>query len=57
MVRGVFRISKRGSLSGRTVLLLDDVFRSGATLSEAARVLKDQGLAEEVRVAVVAKME
>ena len=57
MVRGVFRISKRGSLSGRTVLLLDDVFRSGATLSEAARVLKNQGLAEEVRVAVVAKME
>lgn len=57
LAKGAFHISPAGSLSGKTILLLDDVFRSGATLSEAARVLKDQGGAAEVRVAVVAKME
>jgi len=33
------------TLNGRTIILLDDVITTGATLSEAARVLKEAGAA------------
>ena len=44
-VRGAFRISPRHSevARGRTVILVDDVFTSGATAGACARVLKRAG--------------
>jgi len=39
---------------GRTVLLVDDVMTTGATVSEAARVLKSAG-AKAIHVAVLAR--
>lgn len=51
-VRGVFECP--GDLSGRRILLVDDVMTSGATLNEAARTLKLHG-AVSVEVAVVAR--
>ena len=52
-VRGAFRAS--GSiLKNRTVLLVDDVFTTGATLHESARTLRDAGAACIV-VAVLAR--
>jgi predicted amidophosphoribosyltransferase len=43
-----------GGLSGRNIILIDDVATTGATLNEAARVLKENG-AREVWGLVVAK--
>lgn len=51
-VRGAFEC--RQDLGGRSVLLVDDVMTSGATLDEAARVLKLHG-ASRVEVAVAAR--
>lgn len=40
-------VSER-DLEGRTVLLLDDLFQSGATMNVASRTLKDQGRVKSV---------
>jgi predicted amidophosphoribosyltransferase len=40
---------------GRRVLLFDDLYRSGATLSAAARALRDEGQVAEVRVLAVTR--
>lgn len=46
-VRGVFRVpaDRRALLQGRAVMLVDDVFTSGATANACARVLKRAGVA------------
>lgn len=51
-VRGAFECTR--DLSGRHVLLVDDVMTTGATLDECARILKLHG-AIEVSVAVAAR--
>ena len=43
-----------GSIAGRSVLVVDDVVTTGATLSAAARVLRDRG-ARDVIAATVAR--
>ena len=53
-VRGAFAPRNAALLKGRTVLLLDDVMTTGATLSEAARALREGG-ASCVVVAVLAR--
>lgn len=53
-VRGVFRVSKDFAFQGARLLLVDDTLTTGATASEAARILKQAGAAE-VRVAVAAR--
>ena len=47
-VRGAFRVRRPEFVRGRKVLLVDDVYDSGATLEEACRVLKEAGVAEVV---------
>jgi ComF family protein len=53
-LRGAFAVSERESLAGRDVLLVDDVFTTGTTASECARVLRQAG-ARRVWVATVAR--
>jgi ComF family protein len=53
-MRGAFRVKDRAQLLGREVLLVDDVFTTGATASECARVLRRAGAAR-VWVATVAR--
>jgi ComF family protein len=42
-VKGTFSVGRGRDISGRTVLLVDDVITTGSTLSECARVLKAAG--------------
>ena len=55
-VRGVFAVEplRSAELRGRSVTLVDDVMTTGATLAEAARVLRQAGAAS-VQVWVVAR--
>jgi ComF family protein len=47
-VRGAFAVTDKGKLefAGRRVILIDDVYTTGATVSAAARVLKKAGAAD-----------
>lgn len=45
-VRGVFRIRKSHSVTGKRYLLIDDVITTGSTLGECARVLKTGGCSD-----------
>ena len=44
-VRGAFHVSDAEKLTGKTVLLIDDVYTSGATTEECARTLRRSGAA------------
>jgi ComF family protein len=56
-VRGAFAVNEKqaAGLCGKNVLLVDDVFTSGATLNECARVLKKAG-ATQVYVLTIARV-
>jgi ComF family protein len=53
-VRGAFRVRRPAAVQGARILLVDDVLTTGATCSEAAKMLKKAG-ATTVAVAVVAR--
>ncbi len=53
-VRGAFAVRRPAKVRGRTVLLVDDVFTTGATLRECSRALKAAG-AREVRALTLAQ--
>jgi ComF family protein len=55
-VRGAFRVRFAHRIRGRRILLVDDVLTTGATCSEAARVLREAG-AEFVAAAVIARAQ
>ena len=42
-IKNAFQIKKETDVSGKNVLLVDDVFTTGSTLGECARVLKQNG--------------
>jgi ComF family protein len=54
-VREAFALTRAGSLAGATVLLIDDVSTTGATLDACARVLKGAGV-KEVRALTAARV-
>lgn len=53
-LRGAFAVAQPEGVKGREVLLVDDVYTTGATVSECARVLRHAG-ATKVWVATVAR--
>ncbi len=53
-LRGSFAVVRPEEIAGREVLLVDDVFTTGTTVSECARVLRRAG-ASKVFVATVAR--
>jgi ComF family protein len=54
-VRGAFLVTSPEPIAGQDVLLVDDAFTTGATVSECARVLRRAG-ADRVFVATVARV-
>jgi len=55
-LRGAFAVKDRAAISGRHVLVVDDVYTTGTTASECARVLRKAGAAS-VWVAVIARTQ
>jgi ComF family protein len=55
-VRGSFQVRFARQIRGKRVLLVDDVLTTGATCSEAAKMLKQAG-ATRVAVAVIARAQ
>lgn len=53
-VQGIFRVTNRNLIRGKTILLVDDVAASRSTLEEAACVLRTAG-AKSVWAFVIAK--
>ena len=54
-VKGAFELSGAQRVRGRRILLLDDVFTTGSTLSECAKTLKRKGGASEVYAITVTR--
>ena len=55
-VSGAFQMRKRAEVEGKTILLVDDVLTTGATLAECSRVLLTAG-AEKVLCATLCKAQ
>jgi len=53
-IRGAFVVTKPDEVNGREILVVDDVFTTGTTVSECARILRRAGAAK-VYVATVAR--
>ena len=53
-IRGAFRVRARANVSGKRILLVDDVMTTGSTAGEAARTLRQAG-ARVVVVAILAR--
>ena len=54
-LRGAFKVSRKERIEGRSLLLIDDVFTTGATVNECAKILKESG-ARRVHVLTVARV-
>lgn len=54
-IRGAFGVTQPAQVAGHDVLLIDDVYTTGTTVSECARVLRQAG-AKRVFVATVARV-
>jgi len=55
VLQDAFTVKPVGVLSGQTVLLFDDLYRSGATLSSLTTVLYNQGKAKSIKVLTLTK--
>lgn len=53
-IKGAFKVTRPKKFFGKHILLIDDVFTTGATLNECSRVLLDNG-AKEVWVFTLAR--
>lgn len=42
-IKGAFEVNRPELITGKNILLVDDVFTTGATVNEAAKMLKENG--------------
>ena len=53
-IKGAFRVSCPEAISGKNLLVIDDVYTTGSTMNECSRILKKAG-ARSITVAVLAQ--
>ena len=46
ILQGAFSVAENANLQGKNILIVDDIYTTGATVSECARVLKNAGAAK-----------
>lgn len=51
-LKGVFSIQNKEKILGKRILLIDDVFTTGTTMEECAKVLKKAGTKEVIGIAI-----
>lgn len=51
-VIGVYKVKSKNKIKGKMILLLDDVYTTGATLNECSRVLKNAGASKIIAVTI-----
>jgi len=51
-VESAFHVKNAGDISGKTILLVDDLITTGATINECAKVLKEFGAQRVIGIAV-----
>ena len=51
-IRNAFSIKNGGQILGKKILLVDDVYTTGATMEECARVLKKAGAKEVIGIVI-----
>lgn len=51
-VRGAFALTHPGAIRGKTILLVDDIVTTGATMNECAKVLRRGGAAKVIGLAL-----
>jgi ComF family protein len=56
-LRGAFAVPEPGLLTGKRILLVDDVFTTGATMNECARTLTQAGSGEVFALTLARTME
>ncbi|MBO5179877.1 MAG: ComF family protein [Clostridia bacterium] len=53
-VSNVYIVKNSNAIRGKTILLIDDIYTTGATVNECSRILKENG-AKKIIVATIAK--
>ena len=53
-VQNVYKIKNANRIIGKTILLIDDIYTTGATVNECSKVLKEYGV-KKIIVATIAK--
>lgn len=51
-IKGAFKIKNKEKIEGRKILLVDDIYTTGSTLEEAARVLKEAGAKKIIGIVI-----
>lgn len=51
-IKNVFAIKNKEKIQGRKILLVDDIYTTGSTMEEAAKVLKEAGAKEVIGIVV-----
>jgi len=55
-IKGAFELTKGQGLEGKSILIVDDVMTTGATVEEMCRVLQTKAKPDDVRVLTVARV-